>query len=197
MLFTDPIDLKMPDAEVQYYPNFFNTSQADQYFQSLLSSIQWQQDSIKVYGKSHLQPRLTAFYANNSNAYSYSNIKMTPHPFNSDLQKIKHRIEMNTQVNFTSCLANLYRNGKDSNGWHADDEKELGENPIIASVSFGEARRFKFKHKFKPDQKVTLNLEHGSLLLMKGSTQKNWLHQIPKTQVQIGRRINLTFRIIV
>ena len=196
MLFESPINLEMNDADVIYYPNFFNNNESDIYFKSLLNNLNWKQDTITVFGKSYLQPRLTAFYASNSNTYTYSNIEMKPHLFSGDLLKIKNSIETEVGINFTSCLANLYRDGKDSNGWHADDEKELGENPIIASISFGEERVFHFKHKLEKTQKKKLILKHGSLLLMKGETQKNWLHQIPKTKKDIGKRVNLTFRII-
>ncbi|GAA4945294.1 alpha-ketoglutarate-dependent dioxygenase AlkB [Algibacter agarivorans] len=196
MLFESPINLKMKDADVIYYPNFFHQSLADTLFENLLSQMNWKQDSITVFGKTHLQPRLTAFYANNKNEYKYSNIIMQPHPFSGDLLKIKNNIETALNIDFTSCLANLYRDGKDSNGWHADDEKELGESPIIASVSFGAERIFHFKHKFDNALKTKLILQHGSLLLMQGETQAYWLHQIPKTQKHIGKRINLTFRII-
>lgn len=196
MLFRDPIKLDMIDADVVYYPNFFNKNDADNYFNSLLNTINWAQDNITVFGKTHLQPRLTAFYAQNNNPYKYSNIVMVPYLFEGDLLKIKNTVENEIEISFTSCLANLYRDGKDSNGWHADDEKELGKNPIIASVSFGEERLFHFKHKFNKDLKTKICLQHGSLLLMKGETQKNWLHQIPKTKRAIGKRINLTFRII-
>ena len=196
MLFEDPIKLDMIDANVVYYPNFFVKNEADAFFNNLLNTINWKQDTITVFGKAHLQPRLTAFYANNSNTYKYSNIVMQPNVFNTDLLNIKKAIENELKINFTSCLANLYRNGKDSNGWHADDEKELGENPIIASISFGAERMFHFKHRFNKDLKMKLKLEHGSLLLMKDETQKYWLHQIPKTKKDIGNRINLTFRII-
>ncbi len=196
MLFESAINLKMKDADVMYYPNFFDKNEADNYFNNLLNTIKWKQDTITVFGKNHLQPRLTAFYANNSNIYKYSNIVMEPEQFNGDLLKIKNTIEAKLKINFTSCLANLYRSGKDSNGWHADNEKELGENPIIASVTFGTERIFYFKHRFDKEEKMKLILQHGSLLLMKGKTQTNWLHQIPKTQKDIGKRINLTFRII-
>ncbi|MGA1227134.1 MAG: alpha-ketoglutarate-dependent dioxygenase AlkB family protein [Tamlana sp.] len=196
MLFRDPVKLDMIDADVVYYPNFFNKNDADKYFNSLLDTVNWAQDSITVFGKTHLQPRLTAFYAQNNNPYKYSNIVMVPNLFEGDLLKIKNTVENEIEISFTSCLANLYRNGKDSNSWHADNEKELGERPIIASVSFGAERIFHFKHRFDKTQKAKLTLNHGSLLLMKGETQKNWLHQIPKTKRTIGKRVNLTFRII-
>ena len=196
MLFESPIILKMKDADVIYYPTFFNKNDADFYFNNLLETINWQQDTITIFGKTHLQPRLTAFYANNGKTYKYSSIIMQPHTFEGHLLKIKNTIETKLKIKFTSCLANLYRNGKDSNGWHSDNEKELGANPIIASVSFGVERPFHLKHQFNKDLKHKLILEHGSLLLMKGKTQANWLHQIPKTKKEIGKRINLTFRII-
>ncbi|MEP3836231.1 MAG: alpha-ketoglutarate-dependent dioxygenase AlkB [Algibacter sp.] len=196
MVFKSIINLNLKDAEIAYYPEFFNTIEANRYFESLLNEIKWQQDSITIYGKTYLQPRLTSFYANNTNTYKYSNITMQPHPFNGDLLLIKSKIETQLKVKFTSCLANLYRDGKDSNGWHADNEKELGKNPIIASVSFGAERYFNLKHKVDKSLKTKLILQHGSLLVMQGKTQNNWLHQIPKTKKKIGKRINLTFRII-
>tara|TARA_R110001606_G_scaffold398623_2_gene578106 strand:+ start:353 stop:946 length:594 start_codon:yes stop_codon:yes gene_type:complete len=196
MLFESKINLRMKDADITYYPKFFSTVESDFLLEKLLKNTNWQQDTITVFGKTHLQPRLTAFYADNNKPYKYSNIIMQPHEFDGELLKIKNTIETELNIKFTSCLANLYRDGKDSNGWHADNEKELGKNPIIASVSFGTERAFHFKHRFNKNLKQKLTLEHGSLLLMKGKTQANWLHQIPKTKKEIGKRINLTFRII-
>ena len=188
--------LNMKNAEVLYFKNFFSQNESNAYFNSLLKNTNWQQDYITVFGKTHLQPRLTAFYATNSKTYSYSNIIMTPNPFDGAILEIKKAIENQLKTEFTSCLANLYRSGQDSNGWHADDEKELGKNPTIASVTFGEERIFHFKHKYDTSEKLKLTLHHGSLLLMKGETQHFWLHQIPKTKKQVAPRINLTFRII-
>lgn len=196
MLFESSINLNLKDGEVTYYPNFFNTNEANLYLDILSKKLDWKQDDITIFGKTYLQPRLTAFYAENLNTYKYSNITMKPHSFKDELLEIKEKIETKLRIKFTSCLANLYRDGKDSNGWHADDEKELGKNPTIASVSFGAERIFHFKHKKDSALKSKLVLEHGSLLLMQGATQHNWLHQIPKTKKQIGKRINLTFRII-
>ncbi len=186
----------MPDASVLYYPYFFDTQTSDQLYTALHSSIQWQQDHIRVFGKTHLQPRLTALYASNEMPYSYSNITMHPHPFTEELLAIKKKIETTVATDFTTCLLNLYRDGQDSNGWHADNEKELGPHPIIASVSFGAERWFHFKHRTQPDLKKKIQLRHGSLLLMKGSTQEHWLHQIPKSKKITQARINLTFRVI-
>lgn len=189
--------LDMPSAEVSYHPNFINTAKANQYFKTFLKKTPWQEDDITIFGKTYKQPRLTALYGNNSKPYSYSNVTMHPYPFTPELLKIKSKIKRVINKEFTTCLLNLYRDGNDSNGWHADNEKELGINPIIASVSFGADRVFHFKHKSNKNLKQKLILQHGSLLIMKGETQHYWLHQVPKTKKKIGQRINLTFRIIV
>ena len=196
-LFTsEPILLNLPDAEIIYYPHSFHKKEADVVFEQLKNEIPWQQDDIRVFGKIHPQPRLTALFGNEGITYSYSNIKMQPHPWNPLLQKLKSHVENVTNTNFTTVLLNQYRDGKDSNGWHADDEKELGRNPIIASVSFGTERTFQLKHNSDKTQKKNIVLEHGSLLIMRGTTQHFWKHQIPKTSEAIGSRINLTFRVI-
>lgn len=191
---SDRIILNVPDAEIIYFPSFFKKEEADAVFNELIQNTPWQQDEITVYGKKHLQPRLTALYGNEGKPYSYSNIIMQPHPWTSLLQKLKSHIESITDTNFTTVLLNYYRNGSDSNGWHADNEKELGTNPIIASLSLGAERTFQLKHNSDVTQKKSITLEHGSLLLMQGTTQHFWKHQIPKTSKAIGSRINLTFR---
>jgi alkylated DNA repair dioxygenase AlkB len=193
---SEPITLNLPDAEIIYYPRFFDKKEADIFFTQLTTDIPWQQDDICVFGKTHPQPRLTALFGNEGKSYSYSNIKMQPHPWNPLLQKIKLSVESVSDTKFTSVLLNQYRDGKDSNGWHADNEKELGTNPIIASVSVGTERIFQLKHNTISNLKQNILLEHGSLLLMKGTTQHFWKHQIPKTSKIIGSRINLTFRVI-
>ncbi|WP_396637222.1 alpha-ketoglutarate-dependent dioxygenase AlkB family protein [Maribacter sp. R77961] len=195
-LFNEPIDLKLPDSTISYYPKFITHEKATEYFNVFRDTIAWQQDDIKVFGKVYAQPRLTALYANNEMPYSYSNITMTPHLFTEELLTLKKKIEGIAECKFTTCLLNLYRDGKDSNGWHADNEKELGENPIIASISLGAERFFHLKHNTDPELKQKILLEHGSLLLMRGKTQHFWKHQIPKTAKPIPERINLTFRII-
>jgi len=190
------INLNLKDAEVFYYPNYFTINESMSLFQILTTETLWQQDDIKVFGKTYKQPRLTSLYGSNKRPYSYSNITMHPNEFSSTLLKIKSKIEDTTNEIFTTCLLNQYRDGQDSNGWHADDEKELGQNPVIASVSFGASRMFHLKHRYDKSHKCKLLLESGSLLLMKGTTQHFWLHQVPKTKKQIGSRINLTFRYI-
>lgn len=193
---SEPIFLDLPDAEIIYYPQFYDKEQADIIFAELVKDIPWQQDEIRVYGKIHPQPRLTALFGNEGKPYSYSNITMQPHPWNSLLQKLKTEIEKVSDTIFTTVLLNQYRDGKDSNGWHADNEKELGTNPVIASLSFGAERTFQLKHNLDKDLKKNIVLQHGSLLLMKGKTQHFWKHQIPKTAKPIYPRINLTFRVI-
>ena len=191
----DKIDFDLQDAEIQYYPNFFDRITADDLFLKLQKEIIWQQDDIMVYGKTYAQPRLTALYGNQGKPYGYSNIVMQPHNWSPLLMYIKNEIETICKENFTTVLLNNYRNGKDSNGWHADNEKELGRNPIIASVSFGAERVFQLKHN-SLDLKQNIILQHGSLLIMQGTTQHFWKHQIPKTAKPISERINLTFRIL-
>jgi alkylated DNA repair dioxygenase AlkB len=193
---SEPIFFNLPDAEIIYYPNFILEEKANTLFQELLENTPWQQDKITVYGKKHLQPRLTALYGNEGKPYSYSNITMQPHQWSLPLQEIKLLVETVSETNFTTVLLNCYRNGNDGNGWHADNEKELGVNPIIASLSLGTERNFQLKHNLDNSQKKNIILENGSLLLMKGTTQHFWKHQVPKTTKIIGPRINLTFRVI-
>lgn len=189
-------ELILPNAEVVYIPNFYDSEKATSLFRILRASVEWQQDDITLFGKTYKQPRLTAFYSENNNPYTYSNIKMYPNKFTKELVNFKRDIETFSSHRFTSVLLNLYRNGNDSNGWHADNEKELGKNPVIASLSLGASRIFQFKHRYLKDQKYSLVLDHGSLFFMKGEMQHFWLHQVPKTKKDIGERINLTFRTI-
>jgi alkylated DNA repair dioxygenase AlkB len=132
------LKLQLPDSDITYFSNFLDYENASAYFELLKSSVTWRQDEIRVYGKLYPHPRLTALYGNNNRSYSYSGIVMKPLPFNEILQDIGEKISRLTPVEFTSCLLNLFRDGKDSNGWHSDDEKELGKNPVIASVSLGQ-----------------------------------------------------------
>jgi alkylated DNA repair dioxygenase AlkB len=188
--------LQLPDSDITLYNGFFNKQESDSSFIKLLSTIEWQHDKIKYYGKLHDLPRLTGWYGETDKVYKYSNIPMKPKPWTLELLKIKERIEQITDCSFSSVLLNLYRNGSDSVSWHSDDEKELGLNPIIGSVSFGESRTFQLKHKYMLDEKVNILLTHGSFLLMKGNTQHYWKHQIPKSSKPLRPRINLTFRVI-
>jgi len=193
---SEPIVFNLQDADIIYFPAFLSREEADSLFLELLENTPWQQDEITVYGKKHLQPRLTALFGNEGKPYSYSNIVMQPRYWTLPLQKLKSHVENVSETVFTTVLLNYYRDGSDSNGWHADNEKELGTNPVIASLSLGAERNFQLKHNIDASQKKNIILENGSLLLMKGSTQHFWKHQVPKTTKPIGPRINLTFRVI-
>lgn len=187
--------IDMPDAEVIFYPAYFTPAESDVYLQRLTDHIAWEQQQLKLYGRIIAAPRLTAWYGDPGMTYSYSGLTLNPHPWNDDLLAIKRRLEQTAAVRFNSVLLNLYRDESDSVSWHSDDEPELGQNPVIASVSFGAVRRFQFKHK-SLEQHVDLELTHGSLLLMRGPTQHYWKHQLPKSKKPHEPRLNLTFRVI-
>lgn len=185
------------DSEIIYVPNFISQQLALQYFNILKHDTTWQQDDIKIFGKTYAQPRLTALFGSEDKTYSYSGITMVPKTFTSTLKEILIEIENFSEDNFNTVLLNLYRNGQDSNGWHSDDEKELGKNPSIASITLGGERWFHLRNKKDKTLKTKVLLENGSLLLMKGETQHFWHHQIPKTKKHVEERINLTFRKLI
>lgn len=188
--------LPMPDAEVYFAPDFIFAPQADAYFAQLLEQVNWQQESIKLFGKLQPMPRLTAWYGDKS--YTYSGLENKPQAWFPVLQELREQVEQATGHRYNSVLLNLYRSGQDSMGWHADDEQALGQQPSIASLSLGGERRFAFKHRNRKDvEPVRLTLQNGSLLLMQGPTQHYWLHQIPKTARTVQPRINLTFRQVI
>jgi len=184
------------DGEAYFYPSLFSTEESDRLYNALLTDIDWKQEPIFIMGKSILQPRLTAWYGDADKPYSYSGITMTPQIWTPALLEIRSRIEPLAGVTFSSVLLNYYRNGQDSMGFHRDNEKELGINPVIGSVSFGTPRNFVFKHYSDKTLSEKLSLTHGSFLLMTGSTQHHWLHGIPKQLKITEGRINLTFRVI-
>ena len=190
--------LHIPDAEVTYFPNLFPSAQATMHFKQLAENIDWVQNKITMYGKENPVPRLEAWYGDEGMHYSYSGIQMEPKPWTETLLELKSTVEPIAGTIFNSVLINYYRDGNDRVGWHSDDEKELGEAPIIGSVSLGAERRFKLRHKQYAlnRQKAELILENGSLLMMKGDTQRFWKHEIPRTAVPVAGRINLTFRVI-
>ena len=200
MLFSNtanPQNLLPHNGELYYYPQFFSTAVANELFDNLTNTIAWKQEPIVIFGKQLMQPRLTALYGDPAITYGYSGITMQPIEWTTALQTIKQAIEPIAQTLFTTVLLNNYRNGNDSMGWHRDNEPVLGKNPLIASVSFGAARKFNFRDYETKKTNISLLLEHGSLLIMKGATNHFWEHQLPKTKQTNSPRINLTFRTIV
>ena len=193
----DPTYINLPDAELIYFSHFFDTVKSQSLMQALIDRIDWKHEKIKLFGREVWQPRLTAYYGDQGKPYAYSHISLDPNPWTEELRFIKEKIESVSGHQFTSVLLNYYRDGQDSMGWHSDDEKELGLNPVIGSVSFGTPRKFMLKHKKDKTLKSSVMLENGSLLLMQGTTQHHWYHQIPKTKKPLGARINLTFRKIL
>lgn len=185
------------DGEAIFFPDLFTPAESDHYLHSLQHDILWKQEPIIIYGKEIMQPRLTAWYGDEGKAYLYSGITMQPKPWTKALLEIKERIETIAMVHFNSALLNQYRDGKDSMGWHRDNEKELGINPVIGSVSFGASRKFMLRHYHDRSLKASVELSHGSFLLMRGKTQHCWMHSIPKTTKPLDMRINITFRVIV
>jgi len=186
--------LQFDDADIEYHAGFIAHDVAINLYQRLLQDTQWRQEVINVYGKQHPTPRLSCWMGEPNLSYGYSHTRMQPVDWSKTLLNIKQKIESSTQSTFNSVLINYYRDGQDSNGWHSDDEPELGHNPIIASLSLGAPRDFHLRHKHKP-LKHKMALENGSLLMMRGTTQHYWQHHIPKRAHAEGR-INLTFRTI-
>ncbi|WNO08916.1 alpha-ketoglutarate-dependent dioxygenase AlkB family protein [Teredinibacter sp. KSP-S5-2] len=192
------VNIPIENGSLTYFPEFIAPKEAKTLFQKLQEELNWQQDQIHVYGRSVMIPRLNAWYADESQNYGYSGTALTHNPWSPELLSIKKRVEDISHHQFNGMLANLYRDGQDSVSWHSDDEPELGPNPVIASVSLGESRRFSLKHRFNKQLKpVHLELESGSLLIMAGSTQHYWHHQVAKSRKPLGARINLTFRKIL
>ncbi len=185
--------IDLPEADLKLYSNVFEDVD---YFSLVKEEINWQEKEITLFGKKIMQPRLVAFYGNEGVAYKYSGQIMQAELWSSLLVSIKNKVEKVTKASFNSCLLNYYRDGNDSMGWHQDNEKELGNNPTIASVSFGATRVFKLKH-ISRDVKMDILLSDKSLLLMSGATQHYYKHAIPKTKKAVKPRINLTFRTIV
>ncbi len=183
------------NGEFYFYPNFFPKHESNSFFKELKANILWKQESMNMYGKQVNFPRLTAWYGDNEKPYKFSGITLNPNPWTESLLKIKKLIEPKSNVVYNSVLLNLYRNGNDSISWHTDAEPELGRNPVIASVNFGETRKFQLRH-IHTKEKVEIELTHGSLLIMQGELQHYWQHQVPKTEKIINSRINLTFRVI-
>ncbi|MES2616449.1 MAG: alpha-ketoglutarate-dependent dioxygenase AlkB [Bacteroidota bacterium] len=192
-----PVNLLPQDGEVLYYPDCIPAESCDQLFNELIQNIPWQQDAMEIYGRKVDFPRLTAWIGDDGRVYAYSGITNEPKPWTPALLQIKQIVEKLSGRTFNSALLNYYRSGNDSMGWHSDNEKELGVNPCIASVSLGQARKFSLKHKAVKGLIIHKVLSNGSLLLMQGETQHHWLHQVPKTKQLVDARINITFREIL
>jgi len=184
------------DGTVNYYGKLFNQSKADILFNSLSAKIEWQNDKIFIYGKEIVTQRKVAWYGQKPFEYTYSKTTKFALPWTEELLELKSKLEHKTGESFNSCLLNLYHNGNEGMGWHSDNESNLKKHGAIASLSFGADRKFTFKHR-KSKDKISLILEHGSLLVMKDATQDNWLHQLPKSKKITKPRINLTFRTII
>ncbi|WP_113639407.1 alpha-ketoglutarate-dependent dioxygenase AlkB family protein [Nubsella zeaxanthinifaciens] len=199
-LFTDIQDasknLLPKNGIVNYYGKILDHQSADFYYQKLLDEIAWENDQAVIFGKLIVTKRKVAWYGEKPFQYTYSNITKTALPWTDELLALKEKIEKLSGETFNSCLLNLYHNGNEGMAWHSDGEKDLKKDGAIASLSFGAERKFAFKHK-EDKTTVSLLLEHGSLLIMKGTTQTHWLHRLPSTKLVSKPRINLTFRTIV
>lgn len=184
------------DGQLYLLSGFYAPDKADTLFERLHQSLDWQQEQLFIYGRSINVPRLIAWYGDPGAHYLYSGVDHAPLPWTTELQTIRDDMQALCNQGFNSVLANLYRDGQDSMGYHADKEKELGTNPVIASVSFGETRLLRFRHK-KKKHALDIELAHGDVLIMAGELQHHWRHALPKTRTAKGPRINLTFRQII
>ncbi|MBK6964661.1 MAG: alpha-ketoglutarate-dependent dioxygenase AlkB [Bacteroidales bacterium] len=180
-----------------YFPEILDKSESDRFMHRMKQEIQWKQETIRIFGKSYPTPRLTAWYGDEGKDYSYSGLKLSPNKWVDFLVELKSKIEISCGFGFNSVLLNWYRDGNDSMGWHSDDEKELGRNPVIASLSLGAPRLFRLRNKHDHKKSIGIVLENGSLLLMADSLQHHWQHSLPRTTRPIVDRINLTFRAII
>lgn len=201
---SDLFGWEIPEADIQTLPpagrlilheGFLNADRATELMQELLVSLSFEQRPIRMFGRQVLQPRLTAFHGDAGIAYRYSGQTMEAQPWGSVLAAIRDRLQPLCGLRFNSVLCNFYRDGRDSMGWHADDEPELGQNPVIASVSLGAWRRFMLKSRAE-GQRLEYSLGNGSLLIMAGDCQHHWVHQVPRTARPVGERMNLTFRTV-
>ena len=187
---------KFPNLELKEFQLESKDYDLDKWLQSCTEETHWVEGHIKLFGKIHKIPRLQSWYADKGIQYSYSGKSLKRNDWNNSLSEIKNAIEELSNKNFNSVLMNLYRNGNDSMGLHSDDEKELGEFPVIASLSLGAPRKIFFKHKFKKIN-FNINQNHGTVLVMSGETQKYWKHEIKKEKKIVLPRVNLTFRNII
>ncbi len=183
------------DGRVTYDPSFLEPSFAEHAFAALTTEIAWAQDAMVLYGRRVAFPRLTAWYGDPGAAYTYSGIRNEPRAWTPLLRALRDRVAATSGARFNSVLLNRYRGGDDGMGWHSDDERELGAEPVIASLSVGAVRTFELRHR-GDRERIALPLASGSLLVMSGATQRHWLHRVAKDRRATGARINLTFRLV-
>ncbi|UUC45295.1 alpha-ketoglutarate-dependent dioxygenase AlkB family protein [Flavobacterium cerinum] len=194
---TGEIENRLPyDGEVYYHGRIVNSREAQYYYDRLMETIEWRNDEAIVFGKLIQTKRKVAWYGDHPYLYTYSNTTKKALPWTPELLALKQKAEELTGTVFNSCLLNLYHDGQEGMAWHSDNEKSLGVNTVIASLSFGAERKFAFKHK-NTKAMIALQLEAGSLLVMQGTTQTHWLHRLPPTTKVLRPRVNLTFRTIV
>lgn len=186
--------IALQDGELDYLPGFLSAADSQQLFHTLQRDIPWEQTHIRIAGKHVPIPRLNAWFGDPGAHYGYSGIHLTLMPWTPVLDCLRTHVSKTVGEHFNSALLNLYRNGDDSVDWHSDDEKELGKNPVIASLSLGVSRRFELKHRTSPGLRAKMQLHDGDLLVMKDVMQHHWLHRIPKERGIEGERINITFR---
>ncbi len=188
--------LPLPDADVRLDPAWLAPGEASGLFDALIDALPWENHVVRLFGREHASPRLSCWIGDPGARYRYSGVWREPRPWTAPLIALRGRLRESLGVDFDSVLANLYRDGRDAMGWHADDERELGPAPVIASVSLGSTRRFVLRHR-DGAPRLALDLPAGSLLLMQAATQANYRHALPRTARPVGPRINLTFRRIV
>jgi alkylated DNA repair dioxygenase AlkB len=198
-LFDSPRELQsllVPDADLRFAHGFYAPDAAARWMAALMQETPWRQERIRIAGEMRWQPRLTSWHGDIGADYAYSGIRLDAHPWTPALSQLRRDIEQATGHSYNSVLINLYRDQQDSVGWHSDDEALLGPTPAIASLSLGETRLFRLRHKRRLHAPVDIELTNGSLLLMAGETQRHWQHAVPKESRERGARINLTFRMI-
>jgi len=187
--------LPLDGADVRYWPHAFARERADALFDALRREIPWEQHRLRLFGREVAAPRLSCWIGDPGATYTYSRTRFVPHAWTHELASLREDLAARFELRFNSVLANLYRDGSDSMGWHSDDEPELGAEPVIASLSFGAARRFRLRPRRTKQVALAIDLASGSLLVMRGATQRLYHHDLPKT-ARAGARINLTFRTI-
>ena len=184
----------LPDADVRYAPQWLALHEADALFGALRDGIVWERHRLRLFGRDVDAPRLSCWIGDVGAIYTYSRTRFEPRPWPDALHAVRERLRAECGVDFNGVLANLYRDGNDGMGWHADDEPELGTRPLLASLSLGAARRFAIRHRDDAAHRLDIELAHGSVLLMGGAMQAHYRHALPKTAHAVGERINLTFR---